>query len=83
MDDRMMTSSLVDLEASEDFANLMNNLYPTLFIGESSDTGLYGIPTLIDQQTARISSKYIGPPLIEGPNAHKVCFNSYYLKLLI
>jgi serine/threonine-protein kinase/endoribonuclease IRE1 len=42
------------------------DLYPTLYVGETA-SGLFAMPTLVDDKTITIAPKYIGPPLLEGP----------------
>ncbi|KAL7075973.1 hypothetical protein ACQ4LE_004797, partial [Meloidogyne hapla] len=49
-------------------AQFPNRLFPTLYVGESTSAGgLYALPAFVDERTNRISPKYLGPPLLEGP----------------
>uniref|UniRef100_A0A915LQ24 non-specific serine/threonine protein kinase n=1 Tax=Meloidogyne javanica TaxID=6303 RepID=A0A915LQ24_MELJA len=49
-------------------AQFPNRLFPTLYVGESTRAGgLYALPAYVDERTNRISPKYLGPPLLEGP----------------
>jgi len=47
--------------------NQPQQLFSTLFVGESETAGLYAIPAYVDEKTITIAPRYtIGPPLLEG-----------------
>ncbi|KAL3084436.1 hypothetical protein niasHT_035238 [Heterodera trifolii] len=48
-------------------AKLPDRLFPTLYVGESAQTGLYALPAFVDERTSTLAPKYLGPPLLEGP----------------
>ncbi|KAI1727474.1 protein kinase domain-containing protein [Ditylenchus destructor] len=61
------TDDLLHAQNMDESSALPKNLYPTLFVGQSDDVGLYALPAYVDEKTITIAPKYLGPPLLEGP----------------